>query len=522
VSGASSRVGDAATPLSIVVPLGAAGGAASGPLLASLKAQSDQAWEAIVVNASGVELRDVAASNVRVLEASPTATLAEVLTMGVAASSGDVIAFAHPLTTWDSKAVELFKAELNCGADVAYGDEVRGGALFAKPAHSPERLRSQFYWGGATAYRREAFDRIGGIREGFPGAELYDLALRASRSGVAVSHIGHVVTTSPGDQPPLMWDLGDNVVAGSTASALTEHLSQTGGGDVVAINAHGVHDTRRRVQGSPLVSIIIPTRGDSATVHGRERCMVVEAVRSVVERSSYRNVEFVIVIDTEAPAHVRDALGEIAGALVRFVEWDAPFTFSGKMNLGVLWARGEFSLLLNDDVEVISSDWIESMLSLAQLPHAGMVGSMLYFEDDSIQHAGHAYQRVDVTHIGLHSQRGAAGPWGAFTMDREVGGVTAACAMVRTAAFIEVGGFSPLLPGNFNDVDLCMKLTTVGYRNYWTPRAELYHFESKTRDPRVTRSEIDTLWNRWEHLIWPSPWWPTDAHEVYGADVGVS
>ena len=93
--------------------------------------------------------------------------------------------------------------------------------------------------------------------------------------------------------------------------------------------------------------------------------------------------------------------------------------------------------------------------------------------------------------------------------------MTAACSMMPRSVFFKIGGFSTLLPGNFNDVDLCMKVASLGYHSYWTPFAELYHFESKSRDPRVALYEIQTAWGRWEHLFWESKYWPEDPHTVY-------
>lgn len=413
-------------------------------------------------------------------------------------------------------AVALLAGAATPGIDIVYGDERIDGEIFAKPDHSPERLRSHDLLGPATIYRRTLLERIGGLRPGVEGAELYDLALRASRAAEGVAHVREVVSSREGGYSAAReWAGDDRVVLESIRAVLEDHLSATGGGRVEAVDLDGFHRTSRIVDGSPLVSIVIPTRGTSAMVRGVERCMVVEAVRSVVERSSYTNVEFVIVIDDVAEEWVYDELRAIAGDAVRFVLWTRPFSFSDKMNLGVVHARGEFVLLLNDDVEVISEDWIEALLSLGQLPGAGIVGGMLYFDDDSIQHAGHAYRRLDVTHIGLHSDRGAAGPFDGFRVEREVAGNTGACALMTRSLFLEAGGFSSLLPGNFNDVDLCMKVARLGYQSYWTPRAELYHFESKSRDPRVAASEIRIAWGRWEDGFWDSPYWPTDPHIVY-------
>jgi GT2 family glycosyltransferase len=432
---------------------------------------------------------------------------------GIARASGDHIAVISAGDSIDASVVAAIEAAFAAGADVVYTDEARDGVVLAKPAFSPERLRSQFYLGSLTAYRRSLLESIGGVREGIPGAELYDLALRATRSATAVSHLPGVLAQVTPSPLAAEWTPSPAEVARSTRTVLERHLAATGGGTVTAVGEDGVHATVRPVIGSPLVSIVIPTRGTTTLVRGKERCMVVEAVRGIVELSTYQNLEFVVVVDSVTEAGVRRQLAQIGGARLRFVEWSAPFSFSGKMNLGVLHAAGEFVLLLNDDVELISPGWIEPMLALAQRPQAGMVGTMLYFDDDTIQHAGHTYDFPHFTHIGMHAPRGSGGPNSGFLVEREVDGVTAASALIAKAAFLEVGGFSNLLPGNFNDVDLCMKLNARGYQNYWTPRAELYHFESRSRNPRVGKSELETLWRRWRSATTNGPFWASDSNE---------
>lgn len=404
-------------------------------------------------------------------------------------------------------------------AEVVYFDR-RGtpsSAPLVKPAPSPERLRSTDYWGSFVAYRRSVAASLLAQPLEAVGAELYELALRATSQGRAIEN-SRVQVSPSNDNLEERWYGDEEVCREGTRKALECYLEATGGGQVEHVGDEGWHRTRRLVSGEPLVSIVIPTGGTSGVVRGEPRVMVLEAVRSIVERSTYRNIELVIVADSSVSVETRSSLCQLAGDRLRLVPWQQPFSFSGKMNLGALHARGEYLILLNDDIEVITADWIEALLSLAQRPDAATVGAMLYFEDDTIQHAGHAYYKLDVTHVGLHSARGACGPGHAFVIEREVEGNTAACAMVRRDRFLEVGGFSPLLPGNFNDVDLCLKLTTRGYRSYWTPRAELYHFESMTRNPTVSQYEIDTTWGRWEHLLYRSDFWPTDPHVVYGRE----
>ena len=443
--------------------------------------------------------------------------LASALNAGVAAAAGEYVTFLGVRDTLTPRAVDavLETVTRSPGTSIFYSDErsLGGSHDIMKPVFSPERLRSQFYFGNLTAYRRELIVSLEGIRSGFDGAELYDLALRASVSGGVVEHLREALY-SPGSDAGGAWGTGQFPET-AIREVLKEHLERTGGGRVESVHSSGVFRTHRPVEGEPLVSIVIPTRGGIAEVRGIERCMVIEAVRSVVELSTYENYEFVIVIDDGAPESVYSDLRTLAGDRLTFVQWSQPFSFSAKMNLGVLHASGDYVLLLNDDVEVITPGWIEAMLALAQRPGAGLVGSMLYFEDDTIQHAGHAYYKTDVTHIGLNSERGSVGPGGGFLVEREVDGVTAACAMVSREVFLEAGGFSTLLPGNFNDVDLCMKVSVLGYQSIWTPYAELYHFESKSRDPRVAAYEIRTAWGRWEHRFYDSDYWPDDPHILY-------
>lgn len=392
--------------------------------------------------------------------------------------------------------------------DVLYTDEARrltDGSLLnvLKPDPAAERLRNQYFWGDLVVFRTEAIRRIGGVRSGYAGATLYDLALRATRGGLQVAHLPVAVAVVDDEAP-----LGglDPSSVDPARRALEEHLAATGGGRVRAIGLDGVHDTVRPVQGEPLISIVIPTRGQY--LPGTTRSYLVDAIESVVERTSYEAYEFVVVIDDVADQGVVDRIRELAGDRLHLVPWAESFNFSGKVNLGVLNALGEYVLILNDDVRVLTPDWLQSMLALAQLPNAGMSGCMLYYEDDTIQHAGHHYWRGDTIHIGMNVPRGTPGPTDGYRVEREVVGITAACAMMRRSVYLEVGGMTTLLPGAFNDVDLCLKVLGRGYDILWTPHAELYHYESKTRDARVRHYEVKTAWGRWEHRLHQPGYWP--------------
>lgn len=427
-------------------------------------------------------------------------------------SSGEFICVIEPRGTLAPGAMELFREwrATHPDADVIYADGARVSQsdveLVARPDFSPERLRNQYYFGDLVFYRRSSLIQLGGPSTDLPGAELYDLALRAARHGLRFEHIPLALYIHDLDSEHSA--AMTTVAVNSTRLALESHLEATGGGKVREIGADGVHDTRRPVLGEPLISIVIPTRGKYVTIDGRKRCFVVDAVKTIMEQSTYKNFEIVVVIDDVADKRAIDALLATGGKKIRLLTWSQPFNFSAKVNFGAMQSLGEYVLLLNDDIEVITPDWLEAMLALTQLPGAGMAGSMLYYKDETIQHAGHAYWGGDASHIGLDLPRGARGPLDGLKVEREVSGVTAACAMMPAKVFREVGGLSTLLPGNFNDVDLCMKVTWLGYRIFWTPHAELYHFESKTRNPSVREFEVEIAWGRWGFRMHDPAYWP--------------
>lgn len=422
------------------------------------------------------------------------------------AVSTALVGIVHSPFAFTANAYSRLTAWLDEGErDLVTFDEwtigVEGMVLTSRPIFSPERLRCQQYLGDFVIWRTDFIRQLGGYRD-LPGAELHDLLLRAARSGLRPMHIPEALMSRRATTAEL-----DDVALASIRVALEEHLEHTGGGRIDRLGADGIHETRRLVSGEPLVSIVIPSRGLFVTGESG-RSHLVDAVRSIMERSTYRAFELVVVIDDVAEKDVIAEVEDLAGDKLTWVWWSEAFNFSAKVNAGVLRSRGDYVLMLNDDIDVISPDWIESLLALAQIPGAGMSGAMLYYEDDTIQHAGHTYYLGDASHIGMYRPRGSDGPLSGYRVEREIAGVTAACAMMPRSVFYEVGGLSTLLASNFNDVDLCMKVTAQGHAIYWTPHAELYHFESKTRDASVHAYEVETAWGRWGHRMHEPDYWP--------------
>ena len=380
--------------------------------------------------------------------------------------------------------------------DLTYGDSVTAeGMPLLRPLFSPIRLRSNDYLGPVLVVRTGVVRTLGGFRPEARRAQVLDLALRAHAAGRTVALDPQVLATE---------DLAPGDFAGTSdaqTAVVASHLAERGIAASVEVVEPFVRRVRYEIVDEPLVSVIIPTRGGSAPIAGTERVLVVEAIRGIVERSTYRNLEFVVVADAETPDDVVTALEELCGDRLRLVLWDAPFNFSAKMNRGAVVARGEYLLLLNDDVEVVTDDWIETLLGLAQQDGVGIVGAQLYFEDSTVQHAGQIYTGGVAGHAAFGWTGGRDDSIKSMSTDHEVSGVTAACSLISRDLYVEVGGFTLALPGNYNDVDLNMKVRASGRAAVFSPWARLYHFESKTRDPRILESDLSTLQGRWSRRM---------------------
>lgn len=261
----------------------------------------------------------------------------------------------------------------------------------------------------------------------------------------------------------------------------------------------------------PAVSVIVPSIGTRGTVFGGERVFVVEAVRSVLATAPTEvSLEVLVVSGHEMPAEVERSLVDLGGGahgVVRCVDFDAPFNFSATVNLGAAHASGEHLLLLNDDTEVRSVDWLARLLDAAGSPDVGAVGAKLLFEDGTLQHAGHTY-RTSLDHVGFGLPADAPGRTGLLRHRRDVAGVTAACLLTPMRVFDLVGGFCTSFPGNYNDVDYCMKVRLSGHRCVYEPAAELWHFESRSRVAGVRQDEIELIQRRWLHDLEDDPFTP--------------
>jgi O-antigen biosynthesis protein len=279
--------------------------------------------------------------------------------------------------------------------------------------------------------------------------------------------------------------------------AVQEHLQRVGIDGTVEIGGPGRYLVRRRLPQDRRVSIVIPTIGSSSMVWGRRSALVTRAVRSALAQTSHENVEVVVVYDEPTPTRVLDELRQIAGERLVLVPFREKFNYSRKVNLGVLVSTGDRLVLLNDDVEVRSENWIEELLAPLEEPDVGMTGAKLYFSSTAIQHAGLAYSRGEYMHPYRFATESTPGKANELRINREVSGVTGACVGMRREVYFEAGGLTEQLPESFNDVDLCYKMHRLGYRILYMAHCELFHFESQTREPTPKASDLRFMRRRW-------------------------
>ncbi len=262
------------------------------------------------------------------------------------------------------------------------------------------------------------------------------------------------------------------------------------------------------------VTVVVPSIGTRGTVFGTERTFVVESVRSVLATAGVDiDLEVIVVAGREMPPAVGGQLIELGGGpggVVRCIDFDAPFNFSATVNLGAAHARGEHLLLLNDDTEVKSVGWLDQMVASLATPDVGAVGAVgarLLFEDGTLQHAGHTY-RTSLDHVGFGLPGDSAGRTGILRQRRRVVGVTAACMLTPRRVFDLVGGFCTAFPGNYNDVDYCMKVRASGHAIVYEPDAVLWHFESKSRVTGIRPDEVELIQRRWLSALIDDPFTP--------------
>lgn len=428
-------------------------------------------------------------------------------------ATGEYIAlFDHDDLLHPSALYEVMRAICGHGADFIYTDENTFSEEprdaynpHFKPDFSPDTLRSYNYICHLSAFSRELLDSVGYFRSEYDGSQDYDLILRLTEKAKNVFHIRKILYYWRAHKNSVAQDVGAKPYTVTAAKkALAAHLERCGlKGEVLDSSVPTTYHIKYEIDGNPLISVIIPNKDHTDDL---DICL-----KSLYEKSSYKNFEVIIVENNSTEKETFEYYEAIAQkhGNIKIVKWEGNFNYSAINNFGVNYAKGEFILLLNNDVEIINGSCLEEMLMFAQRKDVGAVGAKLYYSDDTVQHAGvilglggtagHAHKHFGRSHPGYMARASIA---------QNLSACTAACLMMRRDVFDEVGGLDESFEVAFNDVDLCMKIRKKGYLVVFTPYAELYHYESKSRGNDSTpeklerfRGEIDRFKEKWQKQL---------------------
>jgi GT2 family glycosyltransferase len=397
----------------------------------------------------------------------------------------------------------------NPGAGLVYTDEDKIGSEgvrcdpYFKCDFNYELLLASNMVGHLGTYRRSLVMKLGGIRQGFEGSQEYDLALRMVERlrPEEIVHVPKVLYHKRSSQG-VAWDGAREVSAAAVAArrAVREHLARLGVDAAVepAPNTEGMTRVRFPVPSPhPRVSVIIPTR-DRVDLLG----MCLESMES---RSAYSNFEIIIVDNGSRERETAAFLERLNKRRYRIIRDDSPFNYSALNNRAVRQAAGEMICLMNNDIEIVTPDWVEEMISFAARPEIGAVGARLWYPDGRLQHAGVIGGLGGVAgHAHKFLPRGSPGYFFRAQVHQSFSAVTAACLMIRKAVYEQVHGLDEALAVAFNDVDFCLRVREAGFRNVWTPYAEMIHHESASRGEERTheqkvrfQQEVEFIQRRW-------------------------
>ena len=496
------------TPLvSIITPVYNTDEKILAKMIESVISQTYTNWEFCIADDASTSTKTIKTlktyekkyQNIKVVYRKSNGHISQASNSALSLASGEYVAFLDHDDMLSPNAVYEMVKKLNENRDLKliYSDEDkidendnRFNPHF-KSGWNPDMFFSQNYITHLTFLKKDVLNSIGGFREGYEGSQDYDLLLR-SLEYIKENEIGRV------EKILYHW----RAIKGSTASGSGEKEYAHKAGlkalqdffakkdeyitveDGLLPNTYKVNYPILRHSeldsesnpSYPLVTLLIPTR-DSYDI--LQKC-----VESILEKTTYPNYE-IIILDNETTCKKTLAYFEKiqSNPKVTILEYHKPFNYSAINNYGIKYATGDIIGLINNDVEVISKGWLSEMVQHAIREEIGAVGAKLYYDNDTIQHAGVVLGIGGVAgHSHKYFHKDEHGYFSRLKIIQNYSAVTGACLLVRKELYEEVGGLDEVnLKVAFNDVDFCMKLQEKGYRNLWTPYAELYHHESISR-----------------------------------------
>jgi glycosyltransferase involved in cell wall biosynthesis len=491
----------------------------------SIRKQLYPEWELCIVTDSSLdeqafeELHTLVRQDQRIglLPRQPEQDISAALNSAISHASSDFIALANADDELAEHALYWVAKEIlaHPDADLVFSDEdyidnsgIRTDPVF-KPDWNPALMLSRDAFGSLGVYRKKIMENAGGWKGGLSRQARHELVLRCElqTQPARIRHISRILYHQRLDAH------GSDTTAELAARGrpIEEVLAKKGITAQVKGSPQGYEVNYPTPVPLPHVSILIPTTGNPA--------LFGPCLESILKRTTYDNFEVLVLVNQVQFTHRERAATlalATADARVKIRSYsDRPFNYSWINNWGARQAQGEFLLLLNDDTEIISADWIEKLIARVSFSGVGAAGPMMYYADNTIQSAGVILGIGGIAHHVFSGEpRGATGYFGRACLEQDFSCITAACMAIRKDLFFQVGGFDEKLPAAFNDVDLCMRLRQAGWRIIWTPTVELYHKESKSlgrHDAGVRAkqhlADIALMRMRWGPLLDSDPYY---------------
>ncbi|MDY4818301.1 MAG: glycosyltransferase family 2 protein [Lachnospiraceae bacterium] len=507
-----------APKFSVVVPLYHTPAKFLKDLVRSMMYQSYANWELCLVNASPEDvhltsllenwaMRD---KRIRVIRLEKNLGIAQNTNAGIAASTGEFIAFLDHDDFLEPDALFCYADALNKDKtiDVFYSDEDKTDEYAAhyfyphfKSDFNIDLLHANNYMCHFLAVRKSLVDTVGGLNEKFDGAQDYDFVLRLTENTQKIYHCPRILYHWRCSNQSTAANQGNKMYAiHAGKAALNAHYKRIGWNARAQEGAvDGWYQTKFTLKEEPLVSILIPNKDHTDDL---DVCL-----NSFFERADYQNYEFIIIENNsvlpETFAYYEKIEKEHDN--VKVVYWEAGFNYSTINNFGFKFAKGDYIMLLNNDVELITPDIFQSMLGFCIRPEVGIVGAKLLYNDHTVQHAGvlvGAGGLADHVFKGIHEDD--PGYMGRAISSQDVSAVTAACLLVKRSVYEEVGGLEDEFQVAFNDVDFCLKVRKAGYLIVYDADVKLFHYESKSRGMEDTTERFIRFGN--EMMLLNSKW----------------
>lgn len=503
-------------------------------LLESVRSQSYSNWQLCIVDASPTEevkqyveayIREKQEERISYKHLEENLGIAQNTNAGLEMAVGEWIGLLDHDDLLAPEALYEMTAKMNEDSDfeVIYSDEDKitegkkgewkHSQPHFKPDFSMDLLRSNNYITHFLCVKRNVLEQAGGFKKEFDGAQDYDFILRCTQKAQKVGHVSKILyhwrvhSNSTSDNP-----MSKQYAYEAGQRAIEEHLKRAGqNGTVSQRKFFGFYRVKYEVQGAPLVSILIPNKDQAGIL---KRCI------ESLEKSTYQNYEVIIIEnnseDTETFRYYEKLCHakfekEVEGLScegtmprgqrIKVVTWKEGFNYSAINNFGASFADGAYLILLNNDIEIITKDWIEEMLGNCQRPEVGIVGARLYYPDNTIQHAGIV---VGIDGIAANMfpgmKREREGYMHRAATQLNYSAVTAACMMIDKHVFDKVGGLDEVLTVAFNDLDLCLRVGKAGYLIVYNPWIEAYHYESKSRGKEDTKEKVRRFGDEIEYI----------------------